>query len=299
MAGPFDFIGDAIGSIGGLFSGDFGPSILGGGLSFLGSQLAGRSATDAARTQAESINQAADRTIAAGTPFSVGSIGGTADFDAGTKTALMNLSPELQNIYQGGLTRSGLWGEQMLPFAADPFAAADIFYEQEQPYYQKEEDRLRSALETKLLAQGRLGGTGGREQMSALDEAILRDQDRRRTSSFSKAQGLIDSLLGRESGDIGQATGLLDVPIQLSNVGRGVGASLGGIAASGLASRASAATNLANTMAASGSPMGNALNVAGGMFPSADYIRRKNDRQQYGGNNYWWPGDVNQNMSRF
>ena len=272
---------DFFDTIGGLFSGDFGPSILGGGLSFLGSQLAGRSATDAARTQAESINQAADRAIAAGVPFSVGSMGGTADFDQGTRTALMNLSPELQNIYQGGLTRSGLWGEQMLPFAADPFAAADIFYEQEQPYYQKEEDRLRSALETKLLAQGRLGGTGGREQISALDEAILRDQDRRRTASFSKAQGLIDSLLGRESGDIGQAVGLLDVPIQLGNLGRGVGASLGNIAATGLGSRADAASNLATTMAASGSPLGNALNVAGGMFPSADYIRRRNDRQLY------------------
>ena len=282
---PLSAIGDifskGISSLGGLFSGDFGPSILGGGLSFLGSQLAGSSATDAARQQAESINQAADRSIAAGTPFSVGSIGGTADFDPATKTALMNLSPELQNIYKGGLTRSGLWGEQLLPLASDPFAAADMFYQEEQPYYQREEDRLRSALETKLLSQGRLGGTGGREQMSSLDEAILRDQDRRRTASFSKAQGLIDSLLGRESGDIGQATGLLDVPIQLANVGRGVGASLGGIASSGLASRASAATNLANTLAASGSPMGNALNVAGGMFPSADYIRRMNDRQQY------------------
>ena len=290
---------DFFDTIGGLFSGDFGPSILGGGLSFLGSQLAGRSATDAARTQAESINQAADRTIAAGVPFSVGSMGGTADFDQGTRTALMNLSPELQNIYQGGLTRSGLWGEQLMPLAADPFAAADIFYEQEQPYYQREEDRLRSALETKLLAQGRLGGTGGREQISALDEAILRDQDRRRTASFSKAQGLIDSLLGRESGDIGQAVGLLDVPIQLGNLGRGVGASLGNIAATGLGSRADAASNLATTLAASGSPLGNALNVAGGMFPSADYIRRRNDRQQYGGNNYYWPGDVNQNMARF
>ena len=209
-------------------------------------------------------------------------MGGTADFDQGTRTALMNLSPELQNIYQGGLTRSGLWGEQLMPLAADPFAAADLFYEQEQPYYQREEDRLRSALETKLLAQGRLGGTGGREQISALDEAILRDQDRRRTASFSKAQGLIDSLLGRESGDIGQAVGLLDVPIQLGNLGRGVGASLGNIAATGLGSRADAASNLATTMAASGSPLGNALNVAGGMFPSADYIRRNQQLQNPG-----------------
>ena len=274
-------------TIGGLFSGDFGPSILGGGLSFLGSQLAGRSATDAARQQAESINQAADRTIAAGTPFSVGSMGGTADFDAGSKTALLNLSPELQNIYQGGLTRSGLWGEQMLPFAADPFGAADLFYEQEQPYYQREEDRLRTALETRLLSQGRLGGTGGREQMGALDESILRDQDRRRTASFSKAQGLIDSLLGRETGDIGQAVGLLNLPLQQANLGRGLGGDLGKIAAYGLGARADAASNLSTTLAASGSPMGNALNVAGGMFPSADYIRRNQQQQLQNPGSQW------------
>ena len=115
--------------------------------------------------------------------------------------------------------------------------------------------------------------------MSALDEAILRDQDRRRTSSFSKAQGLIDSLLGRESGDIGQSVGLLSVPLEQAKLGRGIGGDLGGIAAYGLRSRADAASNLATTLAASGSPMGNALNVAGGMFPSADYIRRNQQQQ--------------------
>ena len=268
-----------VGDVGGLFSGDFGPSILGGGLSFLGSQLAGRSATDAARQQASAINQAADRTIAAGTPFSVGSLGGTADFDAATKTSLLNLSPELANIYQGGLTRSGLWGEQLLPLASDPFAAADMFYQQEQPYYQREEDRMRSDLETKLLAQGRLGGTGGQTQMGALDEAILRDQSQRRNASFSKAQGLIDSLLGRETGDISQSVGLLNVPLQQANLGRGIGGDLGTIAASGLGARSDAASTLANTLAAAGSPMGNALSVAGGMFPTAGEIRRKNQNQ--------------------
>ena len=268
-----------VGDVGGLFSGDFGPSILGGGLSFLGSQLAGRSATDAARQQASAINQAADRTIAAGTPFSVGSLGGTADFDAATKTSLLNLSPELANIYQGGLSRSGLWGEQLLPLASDPFAAADMFYQQEQPYYQREEDRMRSDLETKLLAQGRLGGTGGQTQMGALDEAILRDQSQRRNASFSKAQGLIDSLLGRETGDISQSVGLLNVPLQQANLGRGIGGDLGTIAASGLGARSDAASTLANTLAAAGSPMGNALSVAGGMFPTAGEIRRKNQNQ--------------------
>ena len=117
--------------------------------------------------------------------------------------------------------------------------------------------------------------------MSSLDEAILRDQDRRRTASFTKAQGLIDSLLGRETGDISQAVGLLDVPLQQAKLGRGIGGDLGTISSSGLSARSDAASTLANTLAAAGSPMGNVMSVAGGMFPTAGEIRARNEKRQY------------------
>lgn len=243
-----------------------GSALLGGGLSFLGAREQQKAIQNAAQQQASSINQAADRTIEAGQPFGVGSIGGTAEFDTDSQTALLNLSPELQDIYQGALSRSGLFGEQLLPLAADPFGAADVFYEQQQPFFQRDEDRLRRDLETRLLAQGRLGSTGGREDMGALEEAILRSQNQRRTQSFGQAQSLIDSLLGRETGDIATATGLLNIPLQQANLGRGIGGDLGRLAASGLQARTGAAQNLGNVSAAMGSTAGNALGSLGGLF---------------------------------
>jgi hypothetical protein len=230
----------------GFFDG-LGSTLLGGGLAFLGAREDQKASTQAAQAQADLIRDANNQAIEAGQPFGVGSIGGTAEFDPDSKTALLNLSPELQDIYQGALSRSGLFGEQLLPLAADPFGAADVFYEQQQPFFQRDEDRLRTDLETRLLAQGRLGSTGGREQMGTLEESILRGQNERRTQSFTQAQQLIDSLLGRESGDIGTATGLLAIPAELADIGMGVGGDLGAIAGAGLRARADAASGIAQT----------------------------------------------------
>ena len=77
-----------------------------------------------------------------------------------------------------------------------------------------------------------------------LEEAIGRNQQQRRTAGFSQAQGLIDTLLGRESGDMGQAVGLLDVPLQQGKLGLGIGGTLGNAAATGLESRAEGIKNL-------------------------------------------------------
>ena len=79
-------------------------------------------------------------------------------------------------------------------------------------------------------------------------------------------QALIAALLGRETGDIGTATGLLNVPMQQANLGRGIGGSIGNLAAQGLASRASGQQQLSATLGASGSSMGDLLSRAGGLF---------------------------------
>ena len=240
--------------------------LLGGGLSYLGSRENADANIQAAREQSAVLNQNADNVIAAGQPYGVGSVGGTADFDPDSKTAMLNLSPELQSMYQGALSRSGIWGDQLAQFSGDPFAAGNMFYEQNQPYYAEQEDDLRTDLETRLLAQGRLGSTGGRDQMSSLEEGILTGQTQRRNQGFSQAQALISALLGRESADIGTATGLLNVPMQQANLGMGISGQLGNLAAQGLASRASGQQQLSATLGASGSSMGDLLTRAGGLF---------------------------------
>ena len=67
--------------------------LLGGGLSYLGSRANADANITAAREQAAIMNQNADAVIEAGTPYGVGSVGGTAEFDPESKTALLNLSP--------------------------------------------------------------------------------------------------------------------------------------------------------------------------------------------------------------
>jgi len=245
---------------------DVAGQVIGGGLSWLGARDNADAALQASQQSADAITAAAREATRAAEPWSIGSLGGTAQFDDDTGTGLLNLSPELAQVYQGALTRSGLWGEQALKYGLDPFEAANTFYNQQQEYYQPQEDKLRTDLETRLLAQGRLGSTGGAHNMGQLEEAIGQGQTQRRTQAFSQAQSLINSLLGRESGDIATATGLLDIPLQLSNVGRGIGGNLGGVAAAGLKSRADAAQNLSATMAAGGTGWGNALTGLGGMF---------------------------------
>ena len=233
---------DAQGMFGGGFAGGLGSALVGGGLSYLGAQESGDAARAAAQTNADSIRSSAAAAQAAAEPWSTGSLGGTSTFDKDSKSALLNLS---------------LYG-------ADPFQAANAFYNQQQQYFQPREQQARTDLETRLLAQGRLGATGGQRQIGELEEAILAQQGQRQTAALSQSQGLIDTLLGREAGDIGQATGLLDIPLQQANVGMGVGGTLGSAAATGLNARTQAASILGQANAQSS--LGSTASALGGLF---------------------------------
>tara|TARA_R110002020_G_scaffold43177_2_gene125802 strand:+ start:1443 stop:2252 length:810 start_codon:yes stop_codon:yes gene_type:complete len=251
--------------LGGNIGGTIGGALLGGGLAYLGSRETASAARDAARMESEMLNQNAVRAEAAGVPYSVGSLGGTAEFDPETKTSLLNLSPELSNIYSGLLSRSGLFGEQAGMLAGlDPFQAGEAFYQMQQQYRQPEEDRLRTNAETRLLAQGRLGSTGGAQAQEALERAIAQDQGQRRYQSMTQAQSLIDALLGRETADITQATSLLNIPYAQGQLGQGIASNITSAMGPALAARNQAARNLSLTSAQS--PSGTAMSALGGLF---------------------------------
>jgi len=257
----FGSIGNFLGGSTGEFLGD----LVGGGLSFLGQQQAAKTGLEAAQVQADAARQAAAAATEEGVPYTIGSLGGVAEFDADKRAGYLGLSPELSNIYAGALARSGMFGAQGYQYAAlDPFAAGEQFYQQSQPYYQQEEDRARTALETRLLAQGRLGSTGGALEQQALQEAIGRGQMERRDAGFTKAQALIDTLIGRERGDLSQAVGLLNVPLQQAAVGRGIAGTLSSTAAAGLQSQAESQKLLAQTRAQYPGMFSTALQGIGG-----------------------------------
>ena len=267
--GLFDLGSKAVSGAGDFFSSDFGQDIGGrlvsGGLSYLGADQTIQAAQDAARMQAQGLRDVANITAAGGNPFSVGSLGGTAEFDPETKTALLNLSPELSNIYSGLLARSGMFGSQAgLYSSLDPFAAGDLFYQQQQALVAPEEERMRTDLETRLLSQGRLGTTGGGRNIENLEKGLATARDARRISSFNQAQSLIDALLGRESADIESATSLLDVPYQQGKLGMGIGGTVGSGVSAASKARTGAVTGLANAYATS--PLGTALTYGSGLF---------------------------------
>lgn len=249
--------------------------IVGAGLSFFGQREQASAARKAAETQAQAARDAARAATDAATPYTVASLGGIAEFDPDKQAALLTLSPELADIYQGGLARSGMFGTQAADYAfMDPFAAGEQFYQQMQPFFQEEEDKARTDLETRLLAQGRLGGTGGAEEQRALEEAIQKSRAQRRTAGFTQAQSLIDTLLGRERGDIAQSVGLLDIPIQQANVGRGVGGTVGAVAASGLQSQAASQRLLAQTAAQDPGLFGTLASGVGGIIRQNSLINQ-------------------------
>lgn len=240
------------------------PSVVGAGLGYLGSKLQSDAAQDAEEARAAALERNADRALAEAQPWGVIGTGGVADFDQDSRTAMMGLSPDLQAIYTGALGRSGLWGDQAMALGANPFAAADAFYNQQQAYWQPKEDQLRTDAETRLMAQGRLGSTGGQRQYQSVEDAILQAQGQRRTESLNQSQQLINTLLGRESADIGQAVGLLNIPLQYGALGRGIGGDLGKAAAYGLESRATGAKALSDIRSAS--PWGSTLSGLAGLF---------------------------------
>ena len=141
---------------------DFGikaaPTVAKAGLSYLGQQETAQSQQQTAQAQIDQLNQNAAAAQAAATPWNVGSLGGTAGFNPDTQTSSLLLSPELSNVYSGLLSRSGMFGGQAGQYAnLDPFMAGEQFYQQQQQYYEPDEQRLRTELETRLLNQGRLG----------------------------------------------------------------------------------------------------------------------------------------------
>jgi len=255
---------DAVGNFFTKNASDLVGAAIGGGLSYLGASQKADAATAAAQAQADAMRANAAAAEAAAQPWGVGSLGGTAGFDEASRTALLNLSPELQNIYAGALERSGLWGTQALALGADPFESANRLYDIQQQYWDPKEAQLRTDLESRLLAQGRLGTTGGQRTMGELEESIGALQQVRRNESMSQAQSLVNELLGRETSDIGQAVGLLNIPLQQANVGMGLGGQLGSAAAKAMSARNAAAEPRDQPKALSAS--GTALSGLGGLF---------------------------------
>lgn len=225
------------------------------GTALLGSAVIGSiGARKAAKTQSAAADRAAALQYEASLPKNVRSLLGEFTYDDVTKQAEIALTPELEQIYRDRLARAA---EQTARISAyDPSTYQQEFYEEQRALAAPGEERERLALENRLRAQGMLGATGGALRTQALLETQARKDLMRRAEARTAAQQQQTFMRGLESGDITAATQIAGLGGDLSNIGMGIGSTLGSAAGAGAARQFEAAQNLADSQAAFWSKIG-------------------------------------------
>jgi len=146
---------------------------------------------------------------------------------------------------------------------------------------QQEKDRLTQ--ESRLLAQGRLGSTGGAGEQEALRTAQGQVDLQAQYAGLDKAQqqigmfrdrskegiALEDMYRARQAGDLAMVQSLGQLPGSYSAAGQGIGQGLSSIAGTAAGMQSSAAQGLAETSAAKWS--GLASGVGDYLKPKAEY----------------------------
>jgi len=144
----------------------------------------------------------------------------------------------------------------------DPEAMQRRFYEEQKAIYAPQDEKDIQALESRLLAQGMLGSTGGQGRMKTLRSAMFDRDLKARFAAFDKVQALQNAERARESEDLTRALGIGALPGDYANLGRGVGQGMTGAAQSGAKLRSEGAWNRADTSAAGWGGLGKSIGEA-------------------------------------
>ena len=191
-----------------------------------------------------SIQAAASAAQAAANPNDTSGVFGQATFDD-QGNATLGLSDPYQQFHDQRMATAN-------QFAGDPFAAANQYYGLMSPFVQQDQQDANLALESRLLAQGRLGGTGGQNQYGRLQEAHERTNSENRFKSVSAAQDMMQRAFR-------DATTTGNLPDNYAKLGLKSADQQGQAALGALESRVGGFNNLAATEAAAGTGWSNAL----------------------------------------
>lgn len=129
----------------------------------------------------------------------------SSSFDnSGDNSLITSLSPEMYAIQNNALQQAGLFSGMQAPQfqqaqqlgsgyldqlgTFDPMALAEQQYGLLSPIFEREQEQERKDLEAHLIAQGRLGSTGGSEQQGSLSQA--QGDTRRRALYDAYNQGI-------------------------------------------------------------------------------------------------------------
>jgi hypothetical protein len=236
-----------------------------------GAVVGGVMANKAAKKSAASQDRAADLAYEQSLPWDVKGMFGSATFDEEGRAADIQLDPEMQKLYDRLYGRAGGYAEQIEAMGKDPLAMEKKFYEQQKAIAAPGEEKERLALESRLLAQGMLGSTGGAGRTQTLLEAQQMKDLVRRSDAMSQSQQLHDLYRTRETGDIKQALNIGALPYDYATLGRGIGGGMSSAATYGAGLRSEGALGIGATNASMWGGVGRGIGKAdwGSVFGSS------------------------------
>ena len=198
-----------IGSIaGGYFGGPMGSQL--GGM--IGGSLDGKGAVKGAKGMQGDVRAMSEAQYQRALPWDASGEFGSIKYDRDGKAVSSSLSAPWQSQLDRLLGRATTTGEQISKYSADPMIAQQQLYEQQQALFAPEQERQRLSQEARLLAQGRLGTTGGAGQMQALLEAQGMQNLQRQYGAFDKSMDMGTTMRDWEESDIAQSTDIGKLP---------------------------------------------------------------------------------------
>ena len=239
---------------------------------------AGEKAEDIAQQSSAEQRQAAQLAYERSLPWSTGGLFGAAAFDPKTRTAIQTLSPELRAQYDAYLKQAPTHA-QYIPEAradsarqkgyaaeleGDVYGAGKKFYEMQKALYAPQQEKDRLTQESRLLAQGRLGSTGGAGEQEALRKAQEQVDLQAQYAGLDKAQqqigmfrdrskegqALEDMYRARQASDLAMVQSLGQLPTGYAQTGRGIGTGMSPIASTAAGMQNVASQGMADTSAA-------------------------------------------------
>jgi len=248
------------------------PSVgtaIGTGVSLLGQRKAAKAQSAAADAQARQAELQYQRSLPYQTSGAFGGV--TFTGEGADKQMQLNLSPELQAEYEAQMGDIGKQRAFISQYEADPFQAAEKYYQMQKQLYAPEQAEERLATEERLVAQGMFGSTGGAEQMRKLREAQQMQDMQTRAAAQDRVQQLIDTYRGRQATALGTAADIGQLPAKYAELAQGIAGVQQKAASSAADMATKAALSRGQSQASMALGMANTLGGLnwGGMFGSS------------------------------
>jgi hypothetical protein len=194
-----------------------------------GSVITGLGASSAASKNRDAQMYAADKAYEQSLPWNTSGMFGTATFDPDTRESSMELSPEMQALYDRLYGRADATSAELKAMGTGEDAQRK-FYNEQRSLFAPGDARKRLGVENRLRSQGRLATTGGAQSMGEFDYSQQMSDYNRQVDAYDRAQSQIGLLRDREASDLTQAMKVGALPFDYATLGRGIGSGMSGAA---------------------------------------------------------------------